>query len=423
MGNAGRHLTDRSKAIRPFHLLIVILLQFDLGLFEVVDHGVEAPHQLTDFIAITRIETDRKIAAFNFCHLFGHLLNRLADKTEENEGDAEGKDCDQYEHRRERNIGRLMQPLDRLFQVKIHIEDTDDPAPDAVAKIAAFIGHNRENDGQGFATIDAKLPFGFSLPEEFIVGRIDKLADFIRVGRLENCAVGMKNAQIEETFALADDFNNLLNLRTVAILHGSEDRFFDSGKEKICRLLVRFDEMNLLPSDIDQRKDADTDRHQQDIKKDNPDDQTFIQQSDLLNPGSIDRGTNHFLFSSPTMYERIISSRLSPAGMGEGAGCFFSGGRCGKENGAEVVVTGGAGGEEGIAGATADGETASGGGMTGTIFTVAGEGKSVTLRPGGVKPRSSSKSPFFNNRSISRCCDFINSSTTTSRLSTLMISA
>jgi hypothetical protein len=34
--------------------------------------------------------------------------------------------------------------------------------------------------------------------------------------------------------------------------------------------------MNLFPPDIDQRKDADADRHQQDIEEYNSDDQAFV---------------------------------------------------------------------------------------------------------------------------------------------------
>ncbi len=89
VGNAGRHLPDRSQPVGPLHLLVMVLFQLPSRLAEVFDHRVEAPHQHPYFVVVAGIHADRQVTLLNLCHLLDHVPDRALDETDENKRDPE----------------------------------------------------------------------------------------------------------------------------------------------------------------------------------------------------------------------------------------------------------------------------------------------------------------------------------------------
>ena len=135
----------------------------------------------------------------------------------------------------------------------------------AVAGIAGDIivdGHEHFDDvplpGNGENTIL------FVVDEQVVITLVDGFANFLRVRRLEDDAMGMEDSDTKEMIALTHHLQGHLHLAGIADTHGTVDAPLYRLQQEIGAFPGRLDKLLPLPGQVQDGKSTDTENQEDD---------------------------------------------------------------------------------------------------------------------------------------------------------------
>ncbi len=274
----GRHFADRSEPLGPRHLLVVTLLQLALRLFQVVDHRVKTMHQLTDFIPGPIRHPHRQITGLDLGHPVTQLAQRLAQQASHDQGKTSCQHHQVNQGRNDKGFTGCAQLTIHLVERKIEVEDTDHLVSRFMAFDTAAYRLNRHLNRDHPGTISRRVKtFDLFLLKKIKILCRNPGSQLFRPGGPQNDPFRAEDLYRQQLFAVANLFQDCLNVVLVAGAHGMKNRALKGIQQQLGVLPADVDQELLLALQMVHGEGTDTEDQQQHIQQDDTADQTIKQ--------------------------------------------------------------------------------------------------------------------------------------------------